>query len=77
MDKTQIVSGFGNAVTAREFTLVDEHGRTLAILSATQGKPVLAFYDGKGKITACLTLDADDKPLFGYEGSDGHLGKSK
>ena len=46
MDDTRTVSGFGITVAAQEYLLVDERGRTLAALSATQGKPVLTFYNG-------------------------------
>ena len=62
MKKTHIVSGFGKTVGAQEFTLLDNHGNTLAVLSATHGKPVLAFYNGKGKVRAWFTLTADEKP---------------
>jgi hypothetical protein len=35
MDDTKIVSGFGKTVSAQEYVLVDDQGRTLAMLSAT------------------------------------------
>src|SRR5215472_13739946 len=62
MDDTRIVSGFGKAVSAQEYVLVDDQGRTLATLSATQGKPALAFYNGKGEIRAWFTLTAEERP---------------
>jgi len=62
MDDTRIVSGFGKAVFAQEYVLVDYQGRTLATLSATQGKPALAFYNGKGEIRAWFTLTAEERP---------------
>src|SRR5262244_3252953 len=62
MDDTRIVSGFGKAVAAQEYVLVDDQGRTLATLSATQGKPALAFYNGKGEIRAWFTLTAEERP---------------
>ena len=62
MDDTRIVSGFGKAVSAQEYVLVDEHGRTLAALNATQGKPALTFYNGKGEIRAWFTLTAEERP---------------
>jgi hypothetical protein len=62
MDDTRIVSGFGKAVSAQEYVLVDDQGRTLAMLSATQGKPALTFYNGKGEIRAWFTLTAEERP---------------
>jgi hypothetical protein len=62
MDYTRIVSGFGKTVSAQEYLLVDDQGRTLAVLSATQGKPALAFYNGKGEIRAWFTLTAEERP---------------
>src|SRR5262245_28062791 len=73
MDDTRIVSGFGKAVSAQEYVLVDEHGRTLAAPSATQGKPALTFYNGKGEIRAWFTLTAEERPdirLFDDDGSE-------
>src|SRR5215471_5132011 len=73
MDDSRIVSGFGKAVAAQEYVLVDDQGRTLATLSATQGKPALAFYNGKGEIRAWFTLTADERPdirLFDESGSE-------
>ena len=62
MDNKITVSGFGKTVSAREYLLLDDLGRTLAVLSATQGKPALTFYNGKGEIRAWFTLTADEKP---------------
>jgi hypothetical protein len=62
MDDARIVSGFGKAVSAQEYLLVDDQGRTLAMLSATQGKPALTFYNGNGEIRAWFTLTADERP---------------
>jgi hypothetical protein len=62
INKTKIVSGFGKAVAAQEYVLVDDQGTQLAVLSATQGKPALIFYNGKGGIRAWFTLTADEKP---------------
>jgi hypothetical protein len=62
MDDTRIVSGFGKTVSAQEYVVVDDQGRTLAVLSATQGKPALAFYNGKGEIRAWFTLTAEERP---------------
>jgi hypothetical protein len=62
MDDTRIVSGFGKTVAAQEYLLVDDQGRTLAVLSATQGKPALAFYNGMGEIRAWFTLTAEERP---------------
>jgi len=73
MDDTRIVSGFGKAVFAQEYVLVDDQGRTLATLSATQGKPALAFYNGKGEIRAWFTLTAEERPdirLFDEAGNE-------
>jgi hypothetical protein len=73
MDDTRIVSGFGKAVAAQEYVLVDDQGRTLAVLSATQGKPALAFYNGKGEIRAWFTLTADERPdirFFDHSGKE-------
>ena len=62
MDDTRIVSGFGKAISAQEYVLVDDQGRRLATLSATQGKPALIFHNGKGQIRAWFTLNANEKP---------------
>ena len=71
MDDTRIVSGFGKAVSAQEYVLVDDQGRTLALLSATQGKPALTFYNGKGQMRAWLTLDAEEKPDIRFYDESG------
>jgi len=73
MNGTRIVSGFGKSVCAQEYVLHDDQGRTLAVLSATQGKPALTFYNGKGEIRAWFTLTADERPdirLFDESGSE-------
>jgi len=62
MDDTRIVSGFGKTVSAQEYVVVDNQGRTLAVLSASQGKPALTFYNGKGEIRAWFTLTAEERP---------------
>jgi hypothetical protein len=62
MKNAGYISGFGKTVAAQEFTLLDNHGKTLAVLTATHGKPVLAFYNGKGQVRAWFTLTADEKP---------------
>jgi hypothetical protein len=62
MDDTKIVSGFGKTVSAQEYLLVDDQGRQLAVLSATQGKPALTFYNGKGEIRAWFTLTSEERP---------------
>ena len=62
MNGTRIVSGFGKSVCAQEYVLHDDQGRTLAVLSATQGKPALTFYNGKGEIRAWFTLTAEEGP---------------
>src|SRR5215813_11531850 len=72
MDDTRIVSGFGKAVSAQEYVLVDEHGRTLAALSATQGKPALTFYNGKGEIRAWFTLTAEERPDIRFFDDSGN-----
>jgi hypothetical protein len=71
MDNTRIVSGFGKTVSAQEYVLVDDQGRTLAVLSATQDKPVLAFYNGKGEIRAYFTLTADERPDIRFFNESG------
>ena len=72
MDDTRIVSGFGKAVAAQEYVLVDDQGRTLATLSATQGKPALAFYNGKGEIRAWFTLTAEEGPDIRFFDDSGN-----
>ena len=72
MDDTRIVSGFGKTVAAQEYVLVDEHGRTLAALSATQGKPALTFYNGKGEIRAWFTLTAEERPDIRFFDESGN-----
>ena len=62
MDNTRTVSGFGKTVAAQEYVLVDEHARTLAILSATQGKPALTFYNCKGQLRPWFTVTAEVRP---------------
>src|SRR5262245_4496275 len=72
MDDTRTVSGFGKTVAAQEYVLVDEHARTLAILSATQGKPALTFYNGKGQIRARFTLTAEERPDIRFFDESGN-----
>ena len=72
MNDTRIVSGFGKAVSAQEYVLVDDQGRTLAVLSATQGKPALTFYNGKGEIRAWFTLTAEERPDIRFFDEDGN-----
>jgi hypothetical protein len=72
MDDTTIVSAFGKTVAAQEYVLVDEHGRTLAALSATKGKPALIFYNGKGRIRAWFTLTADERPDIRFFDESGN-----
>jgi hypothetical protein len=72
MDDTRIVSGFGKTVGAQEYLLVDDQGRTLAVLSATQGKPALTFYNGNGQIRAWFTLTADEKPDIRFFDESGN-----
>jgi len=72
MDDTRTVSGFGKSVAAQEYLLVDEHGRTLAALSATQGKAALIFYNGKGRISAWFTLTADEGPDIRFFDESGN-----
>ena len=71
MDKTRIVNEFGKTVAAQEYVLEDDQGRQLAVLSATQGKPALTFYNGKGGIRAWFTLDADEKPDIRFYDESG------
>src|SRR5262249_60682741 len=88
MDDTGIVSGFGKSVCAQEYVLHDEQGRTLAVLSATQGKPALTFYNGKGEIRAWFTLTVEERPdirffdeagneVWGYNGVDRNMTERK
>ena len=73
MNDLRTVSGFGKAISAQEYVLVDDHGRRLATLSATQGRPALPFYNGKGEIRAWFTLTAEERPdirLFDDSGSE-------
>ena len=72
MNDTRTVSGFGKAVSAQEYVLVDDQGRTLATLSATQGKPALTFYNGKGEIRAWFTLTANEKPDIRFFDDSGN-----
>ena len=72
MDNTRIVSGFGKTVSAQEYVLVDDQGRTLAMLSGTHGKPVLAFYNGKGQIRAWFTLTAEERPDIRFFDESGN-----
>ena len=72
MDDSRIVSGFGKAVSAQEYVLVDDQGRTLAALSATQGKPALTFYNGRGEIRAWFTLSAEERPDIRFFDDSGN-----
>jgi hypothetical protein len=72
MDKTKIVSGFGRTVSAQEYVLVDDQGRKLAELSATQGKPALTFYNSKGQIRAWFTIDAEERPDIRFFDESGN-----
>jgi hypothetical protein len=72
MDDTRIVSGFGKSVSAQEYMLHDNQGRTLAILTATQGRPALTFYSGNGQIRAWFTLTAEEKPDIRFFDESGN-----
>jgi hypothetical protein len=72
MENTRIVSRFGKTVSAQEYVLVDDQGRTFAVLSATHGKPVLAFYNGKGEIRAWFTLTAEERPDIRFFDESGN-----
>ena len=72
MNDTRIVSGFGKSVCAQEYMLHDEQGRTLAVLSATQGKPALAFYNSKGQIRAWFTLTVEERPDIRFFDDSGN-----
>lgn len=41
-------------VRSRQFTLIDEHGKTRACLGFRNGKPVLSFFDEKGNLIVSL-----------------------
>jgi hypothetical protein len=71
VDDTRIISGFGKTVATQEYLLVDDKGRTLAVLSATQGKPALIFYNGKGEIRAWFTLTAEERPDIRFFDNSG------
>ncbi len=65
-------------VSAKEFRLVDENGRTLAVLGGHPGKepflpiePALRFYDNNGELVLLLGLVPSNKPklaLFDGQG---------
>jgi hypothetical protein len=65
-------------VSAQEIRLVDENGRTLAVLGGHAGKepflpiePALRFYDNNGEIVVLLGLVPSNKPklaLFDGQG---------
>ena len=44
---------------ATRYELYDRQGRKLAEANAEQGLPVVAVYDGRGKIRSWLTFEAD------------------
>jgi hypothetical protein len=67
------VSGFEKDYSAQQYTLRDKEGRVMAILSGNQGKPVLSFYNGKGKIGAWFTLDAEGKPDIRFYDENGEV----
>ena len=60
-------------ISARQFSVVDEQGRTRAALSAGKGGPALTLLDVNGKYRAVLGL-GDDGPLLSMIGSHGELG---
>jgi hypothetical protein len=64
-------------VSAKEFRLVDENGRTLAVLGGHPGKepflpiePALRFYDDNGELVVLLGLVPSNKPKLAL--FDGH-----
>jgi hypothetical protein len=64
-------------VSAKEFRLVDENGRTLAVLGGHPGKepflpiePALRFYDQDGELLLLLGLVPNNKPKLAL--FDGH-----
>ena len=64
-------------VSANEFRLVDENGRTLAVLGGHPGKepflpiePALRFYDNNGELVVLLGLVPSNKPKLAL--FDGH-----
>ncbi|MGD8372840.1 MAG: hypothetical protein PVG64_03050 [Syntrophobacterales bacterium] len=64
-------------VSAKEFRLVDENGRTLAVLGGHPGKepflpiePALRFYDKSGELVVLLGLVPSNKPKLAL--FDGH-----
>ena len=64
-------------VSAREFRLVDENDRTLAILGGHPGKepflpiePALRFYDNNGELVILLGIVPGNKPKLAL--FDGH-----
>ncbi len=64
-------------VSAKEFRLIDENDRTLAVLGGHPGKepflpiePALRFYDRNGKLVVLLGLVPSNKPKLAL--FDGH-----
>ena len=64
-------------VSAREFRLIDENGKTVAVLGGHPGKepflpiePALRFYDNNGELVVLLGLVPGNKPKLAL--FDGH-----
>jgi len=53
----------GKVLQANQFNLLDENGKTRAVLAMLAGGPTLAFYDEKGQTHAVLALSPDGPGL--------------
>ncbi|UCE83012.1 MAG: hypothetical protein JSV47_00240 [Deltaproteobacteria bacterium] len=67
-------------VSAREFRLVDENGKTLAVLGGHPGKepflpiePALRFYDQDGELLLLLGLVPGNKPKLALFNGHGKI----
>jgi hypothetical protein len=58
-------------LTTESLMVVDSTGTTRATLSAREGIPVLAFFDGNGKARATLQVQPDGSPVFALVTGDG------
>jgi hypothetical protein len=58
-------------LTTESLVVVDSTGTTRATFAATEGFPVLAFFDGNGKARATLQVQPDGSPILALTNGDG------
>ena len=69
--QTPVQAGSSNLITAGELRLVDNTGRTRALLSLLRGKPRLIMTDDNGEFRIELGLGPDGEPTLWLRDRDG------